>query len=41
MTKSYHFRIVKDGPSYWNAWREEYQDIRPDLSGAKRVLAHL
>ena len=32
MSNLEHVKILKQGVEVWNAWREENQDIRPDLS---------
>jgi hypothetical protein len=29
-----HINILKQGIDTWNAWRKEYPEVRPDLSGA-------
>ena len=34
MASEDHFKLLKQGASSWNRWRQENVDIRPDLQGA-------
>jgi len=34
MANPEHLKILKQGVEYWNKWREENRDVKPDLSGA-------
>jgi hypothetical protein len=34
MASPQHLAKIKQGVEVWNKWREEYPDLRPDLSGA-------
>ncbi len=35
MANIQHFKILREGPDIWNAWREEHPDVVPDLQGAR------
>ncbi len=35
MANQEHLDLLKEGGETWNAWREENEKVRPDLSGAK------
>jgi len=41
MVNESHLEILKQGFKVWNSWREEYHDVRPDLSGAHLPEADL
>jgi Pentapeptide repeats (8 copies) len=41
MANQEHLNRLKEGIEAWNAWRNQYPDIRPDLSGADLGLADL
>ena len=41
MANPEHLAKLKEGVEAWNAWREEYSDIRPDLSGREFYDKHL
>jgi len=41
MANEEHLKIIKQGVSTWNAWREEHPAITPDLSGADLIDARL
>jgi hypothetical protein len=34
MANQEHVKLLKQGVAHWNAWREQNQEIKPDLSGA-------
>jgi hypothetical protein len=41
MANPEHLDILKQGVEVWNAWRDQNEDIRPDLSGANLTGANL
>lgn len=41
MAKEEHLEQLKQGVEHWNTWREQNQDIQPDLVGANLRLAEL
>ena len=41
MSNPKHLKKMKQGVELWNRWREENQDLRPDLSGAHLREAEL
>jgi uncharacterized protein YjbI with pentapeptide repeats len=41
MANDEHVAILKKGVDAWNKWRDENPDFRPDLYGAKLILANL
>ena len=41
MTDQNHLDLIKKEITIWNAWREKYPDIQPDLSEADLSEAHL
>jgi len=36
-----HLRLLKEGVSSWNLWRQEHADVRPDLQNASLVACDL
>ena len=41
MANEEHLNILKQGVKVWNKWREENDEIRPDLDEANLVGANL
>jgi hypothetical protein len=41
MANDEHGRLLKQGVADWNAWRDKNPNIRPDLSRADLLGAHL
>lgn len=41
MANKEHLALIKQGVETWNRWRRDNPDIRPDLSQASLVGAHL
>jgi len=41
MANDEHIAKLKEGVVAWNAWRDQNPDIRPDLSGARFVVADI
>ena len=41
MANQEHLTILEQGVEVWNQWRQEQQDVIPDLSGASLVKADL
>ena len=37
--KTEQLQILQQGVAAWNTWREQYRDIRPDLTGADLLRA--
>ncbi len=35
MMKKGHVELLKQGVAQWNEWREQHQEISPDLFGAR------
>ena len=34
MADQHHLFLIKQGPLFWNQWRQEHADVQPDLSEA-------
>ena len=41
MANEEQLAIIRQGPEAWNAWRRKHPDVRPDLSGARLIMADL
>src|SRR5258708_26999790 len=41
MADQQHLAVLKQGVAAWNAWRRQYPEIHPDLSGADLSEADL
>jgi len=41
VAKQEHLDIIRQGVDSWNSWREEFPNIKPDLSGANLKNVHL
>jgi hypothetical protein len=41
MANQEHVDRLREGIEAWNRWREQYEDIRPDLNGADLNHGHL
>jgi len=41
MANPEHLKILHQGVAAWNAWRDQNEDIRPDLSDATLSRANL
>jgi hypothetical protein len=41
MANGKHLSVLGMGPDYWNSWRQENEDVIPNLSGASLRDGHL